>query len=302
MEMLSRMALYNAYKEKMNDDSSKFNNNGGNKGILLKNLLDVNCMVLEGIEELFITSDFIMPENRKEDANNLGIIEKTRANNRKLNEHILNFEEKVSNVYNADLKKEKKLIEKLLVQLEKLIQGCEDNPKEIYLRRLFSKIIKELAEFNNKSIYFEQLTVCENSKVRECNQIFLSHAYVDKLYSYILFRFFCEKNIYLYVDWMHNEEIKDGRELKKILERELRYSRDLLFLRTPNSELNIQGKNMLRPWCAWELGNYYSKGDNRKYIINLYSVDGYKNVQLHGMKLLKGIDDFGNLSGIEIEP
>lgn len=58
---------------------------------------------------------------------------------------------------------------------------------------------------------------------------------------------------------MHNEIEEDGRIVKNMLQTRLEESSQLLFLRTLNSELDIQGKQMQRPWCAWKLGNFYRK-------------------------------------------
>lgn len=99
---------------------------------------------------------------------------------------------------------------------------------------------------------------------------------------------------------MHNEIENGGREVKRIFQMRLDESMQLLFLRTQNSELDIQGKQMIRPWCAWELENFYGKKHGEeKYINNLYSVYCYSNILIHGLKLYTGFQ--GNkLKEIEI--
>ena len=170
-------------------------------------------------------------------------------------------------------------------------------------RGLFNQVINELGAFNEKTVLREELP-------RQCleregmNQVFLSHAYDDRLYAGALFDFFYHRGIYLYVDWMHHDEIKEGKKLKTILTQELSRSEQLLFLRTINSELNISGKQYLRPWCSWELGNFYRKNGAEKYLINLYSVQDYGNsndIMLHGLKLYTGTSN-GLLLGREIIP
>ena len=101
---------------------------------------------------------------------------------------------------------------------------------------------------------------------------------------------------------MHNEIEVDGRVVKNMLQVRLDESEQLLFLRTLNSELDIQGKQMLRPWCAWELGNFYRREyGEEKYLINLYSVDYYSNTLIHGLKLFTGVVG-KRLQGYEIVP
>lgn len=91
---------------------------------------------------------------------------------------------------------------------------------------------------------------------------------------------------------MNQKDQKDGRVLKNNLENALADSEQLLFIRSVNSELDINGKHIIRPWCSWELGNFYTKNKDEKYFINLYSVRDYKdksNIQIHGMKLFQDV-------------
>ena len=49
--------------------------------------------------------------------------------------------------------------------------------------------------------------------------------------------------------------------------------------------MNIKGNKGVKPWCSWELGVFYEFGKkDEKYLLSLYSIDKYKNLQLHGMK------------------
>ena len=55
------------------------------------------------------------------------------------------------------------------------------------------------------------------------------------------------------------------------LEDALKDSNQFLFLRTTNSELRIRGNNnSIRQWCAWEIGNFYTKHKEEKYYTSFY--------------------------------
>ena len=271
MELLARS---NLYRQMLNDISYSDK---------LHKILDVNLIVLTEIEQLFLSQDSQSFEKAVKDPVIIGY----------LNNNIQNLRE----VYQED-----KQVEKLYNKLSKSAKeyGNKDANENQNARLLFNKIINELGDFNEKQVLVDDLPEECFLKPKNMPQVFLSHAYDDRLFSLALFEYFFNQDIYLYVDWMHNGEIKDGRILKSILENELKSSEQLLFLRTLNSELDIQGKQMLRSWCAWELGNFYYKS-HEKYLINLYSVDKYENLQLHGLMLYTGI--VGNrLNGIEIIP
>ncbi len=128
-------------------------------------------------------------------------------------------------------------------------------------------------------------------------QAFLSYAFEDKLYTIALFFFFQNNNIFLYIDWMNNGKEKEGIILKESLDKALNESDYLVFLRTPNSELKIGGNYYIRPWCAWELGNFYDKqGAKEKFYIDLYDHKKIDNLQLAGVRKLINIK-YGVLEG-----
>lgn len=271
MEQLSRVYLYRNMEEEDIAESLQFT-------------MKINLKVLEGVEEFFLTSE-IGNESIEFDYSDL--LERIRSNIQQLSEWTQNE----SWEYNQQILKEK-----LMNILHEYERKSGKNG-----RNLFNKIINELGEFNGKIIEKKDFDV--NAYPRgERPQVFLSHAYVDKTYTWRLFYYFYSRGIYLYVDWMHKTALKDGRDIKSGLREELNKSSQLLFLRTLNSELDIQGKQYLKPWCSWELGGFYNgHSPNEKYLLNLYSVDGYKNVQLHGLKLFTGIVG-QRLHGIEITP
>ncbi|MFR7390360.1 MAG: hypothetical protein ACLUTU_16370 [Blautia faecis] len=55
------------------------------------------------------------------------------------------------------------------------------------------------------------------------------------------------------------------------MEDALKDSNQFLFPRTTNSELRIRGNNnSIRQWCAWEIGNFYTKHKEEKYYTSFY--------------------------------
>lgn len=263
MEQLSRIQLYK-------------NLMGKNISQNFRNVLSINIDILSGIEELFLTTE----EGRKSrDIDLYRVIDLTRQNLSftMSNESPALFGKDIIRLYD-NLSKEMSLYE------------SKQNTNNA-ARKFFNKLLKELSQFNKMTIG-EDIWTENREKTNKMPQVFLSHAYDDKAYALALFDFFYTNGIYLYVGWMHNGIIHDGEVLKQILQDELYQSNQLLFLRTINSELDIQGKQFLRPWCAWELGNYYNvKDGEEKYLINLYSIDEYNNIQTHGLRLFSGIVD-----------
>ncbi len=249
-------------------------------------ILEANIAILSGIEELFLSQDEMPEQKEIKDPSILSILENNIAN------------------INEDLGSDKETT-RLLNKIEKLVREYADKREDEAKnsRNLFNKIVNELGVYNSKPLKDGEMPVSNRVK-GAMPQVFLSHAYNDKLYAFSLFEFFYKRGIYLYVDWMHHGKMDDGIALKNYLKKELSDSRQLLFLRTVNSELDIQGKQMLRSWCAWELGNFYGIKKDEKYMINLYSVESYKNsnnIQLHGLKLYTGVNN-GLLTGNKIIP
>lgn len=274
MERLSRVWLYQNMTNKSISESLSF-------------ALRVNIRVLRDVEDFFLTTDF---ENTVKEFNYFDLLYQIRSNIQPLEMDTANP------TWSKALKHLKDKLMRLLSEYEK-----KDGVNRKDERYLFNQIINELGSFNGKIIKREEFD--KEQKIRGNRpQVFLSHAYADKAYTWALFDFFYENDVYLYVDWMHNDEIEDGRDLKSGLKEQLNESSQLLFLRTLNSELDIQGKQYIKPWCSWELGNFYNgTNPDEKYLLNLYSVDNYKNIQLHGLKLYTGLSR-GKLQGIEIEP
>lgn len=121
----------------------------------------------------------------------------------------------------------------------------------------------------------------------------LSYAYTDYLYTISLFYFLYSRGIFLYVDWMHNNQISSGKYLKHMLNNELSMCSQLLFLQSVNMEINLSGNKSIRPWCAWEIGNFFRKkrGKRNQYYISIYyyPFNNKSNIILDGIKKLKAI-------------
>lgn len=176
---------------------------------------------------------------------------------------------------------------------------------KIDIRRIISKVLDTITELQNKQIKDIDIDVIvkiirEDDKYidfREKNQVFLSHAFVDKLYTLGLFLYFYDQNVYLYVDWMHQPKNSKTKKLKDNLIQEIKKSDQLLFLRTLNSELALQGgKRQIREWCAWEIGTFDFKTnglDKSRFYIDRFR----QNRQSKSRSQL--IQDFQPLVGIK---
>lgn len=273
MKELSRVNLYMEVQnilESQNDDRYDFifrYFNSGFRDDLLK-LLNLNISILRGIEDKFlISSDNI--QFSKVELENIYID----------NIRVLNIDSFLEHKWSEKLKLFSNII--------------HSSKNEFYA---FNSLIKMLTEIGN---YIINHHGNNNGRVfggriegEGRNQVFLSHAFDDKLYSLVLFIFMYRHNIFLYVDWMFSPEFRNGKEIKKNLFKEIQYSGQLLFLRTVNSELAIRGSANIRGWCSWELGTFYSlKGKDDKFYIELYK-SGEKmmrNKQLDGIKPLRRI-------------
>mgnify|MGYP003301738567 CR=1 FL=1 len=149
---------------------------------------------------------------------------------------------------------------------------------------LFSKLLDELHEYSEKrlkgiekNVFSEIFNIFFTYPAPE-TKVFLSYAYKDKLYSWVLYHYMRKKSVLLYVDWMHSDALGDGAEIKTNLQKALSDSEQFLFLRTSNSELGKSDTKQIRSWCSWEFGNFYgptSKGlvdrAEEKYYIQVYS-------------------------------
>lgn len=195
-----------------------------------------------------------------------------------------------------------------LDELDDLIWSDSEKNKrkrkiEMDIRRIISKVLDAITDYQNDQIKEIDAIVqiinenYSNTDANKRNQVFLSHAFVDRLYTLGLFLYFFEQNVYLYVDWMHQPKNSKTKKLKGNLIQEINNSVQLLFLRTLNSELALQGgKRQIREWCAWEIGtfDYKTNGlDKSRFYINRFR----QNKQSKSRSQL--IQDFQPLRGIQ---
>ncbi len=265
MEGLARTQLFNLVYQMDTSDS-------------IRRATRINELLLEGIEELFFVAG---DQSRfyREGVSVSVFNDRVRRNLdiiRNNNDLIITNRE-----------------EKLLLEVEGLIspERAKTENNKVVLKGIFNKLISTLAKYNTYIFKDYEVSTYMKGNSTELPQVFLSYAYDDKLYTFLLFEYMFQHDIFLFVDWMHNPKIDDGIKLKSALSKELNKSQQLLFMRTHNSELSIPGNQLsLRSWCSWELGNFYDNSVGaEKYLLNLYSIDGFKNPQLHGLNLLTGI-------------
>ncbi|WP_455105170.1 hypothetical protein [Peptostreptococcus sp.] len=253
---------------------------------IIDNLLRFNIYILDGIENYFLISN-------DDSIISIDTSELTKVYLDKVNYIDINFYKGI--ISRNDIKKMQSIVDNNENKIEDTTKKGRN--KDIYY--LFNSIINVLNEINNKvldglkiqSNYFSRDSEVLGKRFR--NQVFLSHAFDDKLYTFSLFVFMLEEDIFLYVDWIFSPEFDNGEWIKLNLSERILDSDQLLFLRTVNSELSIRGSGNIRGWCSWELGTFYSiKNKNDKFYIELYrsKTNQKRNKQLDGIKPLKGID------------
>ena len=216
------------------------------------------------------------------------------------------FDNKDSKKLMAEFPSYLKRVDELEDELYDLIWSDSEKNKrkiEMDIRRIISKVLDAITDYQNDQIKEIDAIVqiinenYSNTDANKRNQVFLSHAFVDRLYTLGLFLYFFEQNVYLYVDWMHQPKNSKTKKLKGNLIQEINNSVQLLFLRTLNSELALQGgKRQIREWCAWEIGtfDYKTNGlDKSRFYINRFR----QNKQSKSRSQL--IQDFQPLRGIQ---
>ena len=135
-------------------------------------------------------------------------------------------------------------------------------------------LLKKIALYHNNIIEKNFITPWFNfsdmiEEQYDRPQTFLSYAYFDKGLSLALFLYFRINGGFLYVNWMWSGS-NPSSITKAELERALSTSKQLLFLRTVNSDLDYYGNSQIRQWCSWEIGNYYTKNNKTKYYLSFY--------------------------------
>ena len=160
---------------------------------------------------------------------------------------------------------------------------------------MFSAVLSAIIKYQNKVIdrnyIFEkdkkERFIADDNGIKK--RTFLSYAYDDKGLSLSLFIYFLMHGGFLYVDWMWNSKADDCIALKSKLDEELDASNQLLFLRTAASELKIRGNHTVRQWCSWEIGNYYTKKKDNKYMLAFYD-NANENFFLKSFKVMTKVE------------
>ena len=136
----------------------------------------------------------------------------------------------------------------------------------------FRYLSKAIADYQEEVIETNFIGLSDDEIIRTARkQTFLSYAYYDKGLTQALFYYFWLRSGFLYVNWMWDGVNNHSSATKEKLEDALKDSDQFLFLRTTNSELRIRGNNnSIRQWCAWEIGNFYTKHKEDKYYTSFY--------------------------------
>lgn len=155
----------------------------------------------------------------------------------------------------------------------------------------FRYLVKAIADYQEEIIEANFIGLSDVESIRTARkQTFLSYAYYDKGLTQALFYYFWLRSGFLYVNWMWAGVNGDSIITKKELEDALGGSDQLLFLRTTNSELRIRGNNnSIRQWCAWEIGNFYTKHKNEKYYTSFYDKTEPRNDILDTFRPMKEV-------------
>ncbi len=138
-------------------------------------------------------------------------------------------------------------------------------------KRYFRYLLKAIVDYQEKVIKANFIRLSDDESIRTVRkQTFLSYAYYDMGLTQALFYYFWQRSGFLYVNWMWDGLNNHNSVTKEKLEEVLKDSNQFLLLRTTNSELWIRGNNSIRQWCAWEIGNFYTKHKEEKYYTSFY--------------------------------
>lgn len=260
--------------------------------VLVKELEDI-LFLLDSNEIDFKSAAYYLSRELKEFEINLLGYDLNNKYIKKLMVEISSWfdkEEKlIAEISSLSSNKERLMKQDLLVEDDELKRSdIEKNKRKIEtdirsiisnIRRTISKVLDAIANYQNNQIKDIDIDIIvqiinenySNTGRNKRNQVFLSHAFVDRLFTLGLFLYFYQQNVYLYVDWMHQSKNSKTKKLKGNLIQEITKSDQLLFLRTLNSELALQGgTRQIREWCAWEIGTFDYKtngsGRSRFYI------------------------------------
>ena len=153
--------------------------------------------------------------------------------------------------------------EKFKEKLQKLGNAVKGNDKrEKFIEQILYLIIRNI-QVREVRIFSDKNPVIDREKVKskyleflkdDREIYFLSYAYSDRMYTYLLFLYFYINGVFLIIDWMINPANSCGITLKRELKYLIMSSTGFIFLRSPDSELRISSVLQVRQWCSWEMG------------------------------------------------
>lgn len=175
---------------------------------------------------------------------------------------------------NAEDVQNKMVVQRIteLVRIQTDERKGKEQISQLPFKTYFRNLIKAVADYQDEIIKENFIEFSDMEVVRASRkQTFLSYAYYDKGLTQALFVYFWMRSGFLYVNWMWDGVNSHSSMTKSKLESALADSDQFLFLRTTNSELRVRGNNnSVRQWCAWEIGNYYTKHKDEKYYTSFY--------------------------------
>lgn len=181
----------------------------------------------------------------------------------------------------------------LSTSIDRIINEKEkDNKKKKISHKSFViSVFKEMANYHDQIIEKNLIIPWSKTdqKITSTNRptSFLSYAYYDKGITLGLYLYFQIHGGFLYVNWMWSGVNLSSEITKRQLDDVLKQSDQFLFLRTLNSEFDYYEEKQIRQWCSWEIGNFFTKHRNQKYLINFYGKKPKDNDLLSTFKEFK---------------
>lgn len=249
---------------------------------------------------LFMESaDFIKNEKQIIQFKDPGAVEEMYHDSAQL---ILEFEDIMNNRDDIPLAEECEMIfnrnaikvsneasaQRIKYYIQKQIEKNENQLYKSPFKTYFRFLLKAIANYQEEIIKENYIGITDTINIGR-KQTFLSYAYYDKGLTQALFCYFWLRDGFLFVDWMWDGINSHSSLTKSKLEKVLSNSNQFLFLRTTNSELKIPGNNSVRQWCAWEIGNFYTKHKDEKYYTSFYDRDEPRNDILDTFRPMKEV-------------
>lgn len=183
------------------------------------------------------------------------------------------------------------LVQRVTNQMQQMSEKTREKltPSNSF-KTYFRYLLKAIADYQEEVIESNFIGLSVDESIRTARkQTFLSYAYLDKGLTQALFYYFWLRSGFLYVNWMWDGVNNHSSITKENLEDVLKDSNQFLFLRTTNSELRIRGNNSIRQWCAWEIGNFYTKHKEEKYYTSFYDKTEPRNDILDTFRPMKEV-------------